>query len=254
MPNNTKLSPINTRSNSSTLSSAKTSSSNDDILKAIERLHLTQDKLLAGHKSLGNELKSSINALTLRFDALAGEISELKTKVVLLESKVVFLENNLSKLDSCNLAVNQATENQIVDELLDRQFRSKNILIFNLTDDADHSTNDVCTTKEILSAMDLDYNPVKVVRLGRKSDKPRPLKIVLPEINDVFSVLKNKKKLQSHSTFNSIRISSDKTSQQRNHFNSIRRELDERKSNGELDLSIRYVRGSPTIVKNSKNL
>lgn len=95
IPNNAKSSPINTRSNSSTSSSAKTNTSNDDILKATKGLRLSQDKLLAGHKSLGNELISSINALTLRFDALTGKIPELKIKVDLLESKIIFLENNL---------------------------------------------------------------------------------------------------------------------------------------------------------------
>lgn len=47
------------------------------------------------------------------------------------------------------MAVSQATENQIVDELLNRQYCSKNIQIFNLNDNADHNTNDVSTTKNI---------------------------------------------------------------------------------------------------------
>lgn len=52
----------------------------------------------------------------------------------------MYLRNKIPKLASCNMAVSQATENQIVYELLDRQYRSKNIQIFNLTDDVDHNT------------------------------------------------------------------------------------------------------------------
>jgi len=55
---------------------------------------------LAGHKSLGTDLKTSINALTLRFDSLSLEISELRTKVDLLESKVLALESNTSNLST----------------------------------------------------------------------------------------------------------------------------------------------------------
>jgi len=59
------------------------------MLKAIERIQSSQDKLLAGHKSLGTDLKTSINALTSRFDSLSLEISELRTKVDIIESKVL---------------------------------------------------------------------------------------------------------------------------------------------------------------------
>lgn len=58
----------------------------------------------------------------------------------------------------------------------------------NLTDDADHNTNDVncviyCTI--ILSTMGLD-NPINVLRLGNQSNKSRPIKLVLPVVSDGF--------------------------------------------------------------------
>jgi chromosome segregation ATPase len=69
---------------------------NDEILKAIERIQLSQDKLFADDKSLDTELKTNIDALTSRFDSLSLEITELRTKVDLLESKVLTLESNTS--------------------------------------------------------------------------------------------------------------------------------------------------------------
>ncbi|CAI6351594.1 unnamed protein product [Macrosiphum euphorbiae] len=89
-----KPSPIITRSGSTTSTTSKKFTSNDDILKAFDRIQSSQDKLLAGHKSLGTDLKTSINALTSRFDSLSLDISELRTKVDLLESKVLPLESN----------------------------------------------------------------------------------------------------------------------------------------------------------------
>lgn len=74
-----KLSPVVIRSTSPSFSTSNNSTSNDDILKAIEFIRLAQDKLLTGHKTLGHKLKTSINALTSRFDALSLEITDLLT-------------------------------------------------------------------------------------------------------------------------------------------------------------------------------
>lgn len=76
-----KTSPVTTRSNSASSSTSKKGASNDDILKAIERIQSSLDKLLTDHKSLGSELKTSNKALTSRFDSLSLEISKLRTKV-----------------------------------------------------------------------------------------------------------------------------------------------------------------------------
>jgi len=54
-----------------------------------------------------------------------------------------------------------------------------------------------------------------------------------------------------------VRIASDKTPKQREYFQNLCKELNERRSNGESNLSIKYYKGVPSIVStvtDQKNL
>lgn len=72
--------------------------------------------------------------------------------------------------------------------------------------------------------MDLDINPVNVVKLGNRSNKPRPLKIVLPKISNVFLMLKNKNHLYILHFL-----------QFQFHFHALHKDIHERKSSYEQD-------------------
>jgi len=45
-----------------------------------------------------------------------------------------------------------------------------------------------------------------------------------------------------------VRIINDKTPKQREHFQNLRKELNERRLNGESSLSIKYNKGVPSII------
>jgi len=92
--------------------------------------------------------------------------------------------------------------------------------------------------------------PTAINRLGRKSTKPRPLKITLQDASDVFVILKNKHKLRSTPNYSSIRISPDRTHMQRDQLRNVYAKLEERKSAGETDLIVKFLKGIPTISKN----
>lgn len=99
--------------------------------------------------------------------------------------------------------------------------------------------------------MDLNINPVKVLRIGIRSDHPHPLKIILPEAPNLFSILKHKKKRQkSYIEYSFIRIYSDEIPKQREYFNSLHQEVENRKAKSEQNLAIRYVKGNPIKVQN----
>lgn len=65
---------------------------------------------------------------------------------------------------------------------------------------------------------------------------------------DVFEILKSNKKLLSLQPPSTIGISSDRTLYQRNYMKKLRDELESRRKNGEIDLIIKYVRGTLTIA------
>jgi hypothetical protein len=67
------------------------------------------------------------------------------------------------------------------------------MIIFNVSESDDNtSANDFSVVKSIFDSLSIVMTPTAVNRLGRKSTKPRPLKITLQDASDVFVVLKNK--------------------------------------------------------------
>lgn len=96
---------------------------------------------------------------------------------------------------------------------------------------------------------DGNIRPSKIIRLGiHGKNNPRPIKAVFSTPADVFEILKSKKKLLSLEPPSTIGMSSDRTLYQRNYMKKLRDELESRRTNGEIYLIIKYIRGTPTIV------
>jgi len=95
----------------------------------------------------------------------------------------------------------------------------------------------------------LDTRPITTQRLGKFDGEMRPLKIPLNSASDVFEILGSSRKLKSDKIFIDVKITSDKTPKQRLHFQNLRKELNNRRSNGESNPTIKYFKGIPSIVK-----
>jgi len=65
--------------------------------------------------------------------------------------------------------------------------------------------------KKIFELIETYLAPKKIQRLGKPGIKPRPLKVILPTMHDVFKILGNFHKLRNDSTFKDVRCASDKT-------------------------------------------
>lgn len=107
--------------------------------------------------------------------------------------------------------------------------------------------------KLILNELNLNYIPTKLHRLGRPTNKDRPLKVTFLEVNYTFDILRAQSKLCSSSLWSNIKIASDRTEKQRKMMSNLRKELESRRNEGEKDIIIKYIKGIPTII-NSKNL
>lgn len=91
-----------------------------------------------------------------------------------------------------------------------------------------------------------DINITKVFRFGKQNKNGnRPVKVVLGAAHEVFTVIKNKHRI---SRDREIFIHVDQTPNQRKALESLRNELLRRQSNGEHDLTIKYLNNVPKII------
>jgi len=154
---------------------------------------------------------------------------------------------------------NEVCNEFIINEISERNRRAANLMCYNVIEsdsnqsdvriahDRDQVNNILATIADSTNSIPL---PIKVIRIGRyQSNKPRPLIITFGSISEAFNIMKNKTKLLSR--YPTVSLSSDRTQYQRDHMKKLREELASRISNGDLDLTIKFIRGVPTIIKKS---
>lgn len=147
-----------------------------------------------------------------------------------------------------------ATESAI-QEMHERANRANNIIIYDVRESSsdeleqrrEHDKMEcVALITKITNKVNCDG--LKVIRLGTaKSDRgasPRPLKVILKSKSDALEVLRNRNKLAKPTS-----VKGDLTPMQREYLLYLREELNKRTSSGETDITIKYIRGQPTIMK-----
>lgn len=223
----------------------------DILIKAVNEIKTTQSKLVSSVNSLSEKfgsLNKKVNELSSQINSLSSDNASLKERVDIIETKTKSLSTN-PPIPNIN---------ELILEMIDRQSRHKNILLFNLPEsnlDSNSTNLDLITVKIILKYLNLEFITTSIFRLGRPpstSIKPRPLKICFSDQKNVFDIFSTQNKLKSNSSWKDLRFSSDQTKQQQEYMSQLRQELLNRKSNGEPDLTIKYIKGTPTIIS-SKN-
>jgi len=229
----------------------------DDILNSINDIKTTQTKLINAANEQSKTSKTftkKLDDLILKFDSLESKFSKLEADNTHLKSRVDSLEHdydfNKQKYNS------PAFEIELLNELYDRQSRANSVIIFNLPKHSfENPTNlsDMSLLKDIINDIGLNIQIIKAHRLGKSiSNRPRPLKVSLPNSSDNFLVLRSQNKLHGSHKWPDIRFSSDRSAKQCEFMSNLREELRKRRDKGEKDLIIKYIRGIPNIVL-SKN-
>ncbi|KAK5640701.1 hypothetical protein RI129_009248 [Pyrocoelia pectoralis] len=176
------------------------------------------------------------------------ELSELRKLILDLKSEIELLKK--ASENQCTNLTTPAEE--IITEVAERQLRSRNVIMYNLNEN--HSNDqDLIDVQDVIKKIStVPTEHIKLFRLGQSKspNKPRPIKIIFKNSDDAISVLRNNKKLKEINS--TIFVRSDLTKMQLEHLSNLRTELQERISNGEKDITIRYIRGVPKIIK-SKN-
>ncbi|XP_050064599.1 uncharacterized protein LOC126553488 [Aphis gossypii] len=224
----------------------------DEILKTVNDLKVTNNKII----STINTQNEKISRISKKVDDLFENVSnltkanqDLNLKVTNLEIKILDMEQSINKEN------NAPPEQNIIEELMDRQSRSNNIILFNLTED--DNEDDSQKIKNVISSLNQKIEQFTFFRLGKTKsntpDKPRPVKILLSSQSDVFNILRTQKNLKTTTKWSNVRFSSDRTTKQREEMGILRRTLQQRRDNGEQNIIIKYIKGIPKIVNTTKN-
>lgn len=221
-------------------------------------------------------IKDDVNSIRVTQELLSRQVAECTSNIernrVMLErhdSQLLHCENNISSMSSTlndlndDMADIRSRTNEALarvdtgregldsSEILDRVRRSHNVILRRLPESQDGLSDDGA----VHNIVNHIFSPgtghiVSHNRIGRKTGQtPRPLLIKFSNPVTPLTILRNKKLLSTSSAFGGVTISDDVTPYQSSCLRKAREELKSRLSCGEADLTIKYVRGVPTVVR-----
>lgn len=200
------------------------------------------DLLLAEHKNFKSEIQTLTNAVT-----------ENQEKIKCIENDVQALQQTtLAHLPSERSTPIPNNLTYIMTEVQERLERAKNIIIAGIPEPhsekmEDRRENDRCEVMKVMSDIyPPTPQPERLIRLGKyDAKKTRPLKVCFSTPDIAKTLLKNK----SNCKTNNIKLYFDQTPNQKQEIANLREELRQRKEKGENDLIIKYIKGTPKIIK-----
>lgn len=211
-----------------------------------------------------NDLKTDLGNLKTSMENILAEQYAMKTKIenvieenLTTKNRIEILEKNLKELEVSKNTDSEESlylnHEKLIMELKERASRETNIIIFGIPE----NTNSIAIARQdydlqqVLKHIKGIYadcpQPLKLFRLGRyRSDNHRPIKVCFTSRDTVMHILRNKSNMSKD-----IRVYSDQTPMQRDYYNKIRNELQNRQENGESNLTIKYINGIPKIMKST---
>lgn len=198
------------------------------------------------------ELKTVVRVMTF----LCSDCKSAMSQLPMIMKKLDELSDEVHKL---RMRQSMLATESAVQEIAERANRANNIIMYDISESTSEEANerkehDLSECSRIIMAVSAKVSCVgiKTFRLGAKSNSndtgsPRPLKVILRSKSDALEVLSNRKKLAKP-----MSVKADLTPLQREYLHYLRDELNRRISEGENDITIKYIRGQPTIVETNK--
>lgn len=223
--------------------------SSSDVSKKLDTI-LAQLSTLATKTELV-ALRDGIAELRDEFSSLCKKFHDIEPRLVSVEAEVETLKN---KLDGSN-AIETA-----VQEFNDRTQRARNAILHNLPESKSKQLQvriqyDSTHVLTLLKAFCPTRTEVqfKSYRIGRPlPNKVRPLKVIFRDVHDCSQFMKNFRSealSDLDPMFAEVNITRDRTPREREYLKGLRSELERRTLAGEDGLTIKYVNGTPTILK-----
>ncbi|KAJ8980532.1 hypothetical protein NQ317_008329 [Molorchus minor] len=146
---------------------------------------------------------------------------------------------------------NQCNMEDVISEIIDRQSRATNVIIFNVNESSNNTKvgrlqDDREAVINILEDYAVDKTDLKLFRLGKISpNKMRPIKLTLKSAEEAKYILRNKLVKTP-----GIKIVADQTKAQQEYFKKVRADLLALEDNTK---TIKFINNKPTIVNKQLN-
>lgn len=211
-------------------------------INSILELH---SRTLQEHANLIEDCRGRLNVVSTANTATIQDLDRVKTELA---------EVQANRSSGAHPAMKTVKED-IAGEITERLRRASSLILRGLPDDPNPNggpVSDRQAVQQIVEVIDPSLVPAicSVSRLGdpaKSKNGIRPVKVRFSCNSAPLHILRNKVKLRS-SPFKDISIQDDKTPEQQNHLAQLRAELKRRHDDGDLDCTIKYVKGSPTII------
>lgn len=195
------------------------------------------------------ELKKTTETLSKEYRQLQKSVENITAEHKNTQNKLLSIEDEINKLKiESYQSTDHINQNEFYHEIQDRLQRAKNVVVVGLREQNDHNegTQDMEEVHRIFTQIDQACpKPLKVIRLGKfNADKPRPIKVIFQTTETPQYLLKHRTKLSTN-----IKLYWDQTPKQRNYMQNLQKQLRKREHDGESNLSIKYIKGVPTIIK-----
>lgn len=196
------------------------------------------------------EMLSSFPELVTTVSKLVAELQSISIKLQSVENENNSLKKELSQMKKQYENNSVQSIEDICKEITERERRKKNIIFFNVSEPEVDGQSDATILSQFLSSKNVGSIKIQQsMRLGKNtSKKPRPLKVVCESQHDAFQLFSLRFNLPKN-----WRMSPDRTEAQREALFKVRSELENRKAQGEVDITIKFVNGVPTIIKSNTN-
>nr|CAH7750634.1 unnamed protein product [Callosobruchus chinensis] len=214
--------------------------------------------LLQQHSSIIGQHETSLRVCENNIADIQNSQAEVSRNLEAIGNRVTALELNVGSVSN-SVNASPSNSNNLADnplrneEFLERFRRSHNIIIFGIPE----SSNTDATVSSILNHVDpiANNHRLSISRLGAtpQANRARPVKGCFDTPAVARTVLIKKNQLRGNTTYDSIKITDDKTPAQLNELSNLRVELRRRTESGEPNLTIKYVRGYPRIVPTTED-
>lgn len=181
-------------------------------------------------------------------DCLNGlrSVPAILKKMDMMQVEMERLREQLTSPSSKSMA-----DDTVISEIYERQRRANNVIVYNLQEcnDSNSQVSDMSKVVELIKEITHeDLAVVKVFRIGKKNKNgARALKVVFSSADDALKVVKMRRNVKRERR---VYIDADLTPSQVSYLQSLRKEVADRRQEGEDGLYIRYSAGVPKISKN----
>lgn len=187
-----------------------------------------------------------LNDHTVELDRQRASLENLSEEMSTAKGDIIALGSRMGRLEEVTPGPSAADSF----EIMERVRRSHNIMIRRLPEVPD-GVDIVSVVKDVVDHISPGSSShlISCSRIGSQArQSPKPILANFSNPSIVRSILRNRKLLCTSSRFREVGVSDDVTPLQARLLRDAREELNLRQTRGESNLTIRYVRGTPTVV------